>query len=89
MRDQFEPHQSSLTLHNKVKLMVTGSFNLNEIYFYVGFNQTIRKIKTHLSTEKTRAIFPIARILFLITSFLTAGAPPEKQTKGRESKDNK
>ena len=34
--------------------------------------------QTHLSTEKTRAIFPIARILFLITSFLTAGAPPEK-----------
>ena len=35
--------------------------------------------RTHLSTEKTRAIFPMARILFLMTSFLTAGVPPETQ----------
>ena len=30
----------------------------------------------YLSTEKTLAIFPIARILFLITSFLRLAAAP-------------
>lgn len=34
---------------------------------------------TYLSTEKTRAILPIARILFLITSFRALAAPPIKK----------
>lgn len=29
----------------------------------------------------------MARILFLITSFLTAGAPPEQQTQGHQSEE--
>lgn len=36
-------------------------------------------MKPYLNTEKTLAIFPIARILFLITSFRAAAvAPVEK-----------
>lgn len=55
-----------------VRAQPSKDFSLSEF-------QPIRKINTHLSTEKTRAIFPMARILFLITSFLTAGAPPEQE----------
>lgn len=38
--------------------------------------QSIYDLRTHLNTENTRAIFPIARILFRITSFLKFAAAP-------------
>lgn len=57
----------------------------NNTHIHVKFNSSIRS-NTHLSTEKTRAIFPIARILFLITSFLTAGVPPERHQQRQKQK---
>jgi hypothetical protein len=40
---------------------------------------SLERIRTHLNTENTRAILPIARILFLMTSLRKLAALPARQ----------
>ena len=53
-------------------ISVGSQFPLRNVYsFRVQFTfQWSQNVKTHLNTVKTLAIFPIARILFFMTSFL-------------------
>lgn len=52
------------------RTLLTAKYNKR-----ISVKQIIRKIYHYLRTEKTRAILPIARILFLMISFRAAAEP--------------
>ena len=83
-----------LASHNKFQLLYDEIYNIYKIhrvaipFSLILSNQIYHykiKIKFYLSTENTRAILPMARILFLITSFLCWDCPRIKEQIKRHS----
>lgn len=75
--------------HNQVQ--IESGCRSSHQYLYRGWLHLINETRCvlYLSTEKTRAIFPIALILFLMTSFLTADVPAERERKSKREKMRK